>query len=141
MIRILRMNPQPTRESDRTPWRWCRPGCHDKHDWCVTWWGNVGILVAKDAPPGPGPCVAAKRKRGVWWWVFRFDRPAKHTCDTCRHWSGLVTAWDLTPLGGDRMEGEPPYFGWCIAMRAWTRSTDGPWIEHPDNGCEWEALG
>jgi len=72
-------------------------------------------------------------------WVYRFERRAKHTCETCTHWSGLVTAWDLTPLGGDRIEGEPPYFGWCIAMRAWTRSTDGPWSEHPDDGCEWEA--
>jgi hypothetical protein len=124
MIRVRCMNPQPTRESDKTPWLWCRSGCPDNHDWCVSWRGNRGVLVTDYAPPGPGSCIAAKRKLGVWWWLYRFNRPAKHTCEMCVRWSGMLSS----------------RHGWCNAVRDYTRSTDGPWTEHPDDGCRWRAL-
>jgi hypothetical protein len=69
MIRVRRMNPQPYR-GPATPWYWCRPRCPDDHDWCVAWRGDSAILVVDYAPHALGPCVAVKRKRGVWWWVY-----------------------------------------------------------------------
>jgi hypothetical protein len=64
------MRPQPIRDSDDAPWRWCRPGCPYDHATCVSWWGERATLATDYAPPGPGPCVAAELVRGLWVWVY-----------------------------------------------------------------------
>lgn len=105
------------------------------------WYGDTATVDRGAPDEGPAPCTRVARKRGVWWWVYRFPRPADNTCETCRNWSGLITAlespFDENP---ERVELRPPYRGWCGAMRDYTKATDGPWSESFDDGCRWEAF-
>ena len=78
MIRIASMVPQPV--------QYPFPPVHIHASWCWAWLFCTPIecwppskrpperaprRLTLRAPPGPGPCMGAVRRAGVWWWVYR----------------------------------------------------------------------